>query len=212
MDLIHWCCSNLPVNTCLFSVFNFPVDKPGLHQSSFRVQGFKVQSMVLCQTEIQNQTVKANRRQSRNEKGPRWSRGYKGKSILSWEVDMTTVCEEHWGKLQGEGQLTWALEARLALARWWGRLRERFLQGLPGGSVSKESACNTGDQVPSLGEEDPWRRKWQPTPGSLSGESHGQRSLVGYSPWVRKESDTTKQLTLSHFLLARWRGLSKLEA
>ena len=36
--------------------------------------------------------------------------------------------------------------------------------------------------VQSLGGEDPWRRKWQPTPVSLPGESHGWRSLVGYSP------------------------------
>ena len=38
----------------------------------------------------------------------------------------------------------------------------------------------------------PWRRAWQPTPIFLPGESHGQRSLVGYSPWGRKESDTTE--------------------
>ena len=38
-------------------------------------------------------------------------------------------------------------------------------------------------------------RKWQPTPVFLPGESHGQRSLEGYSPWGRKESDTTEQLT-----------------
>ena len=38
------------------------------------------------------------------------------------------------------------------------------------------------------------RRKWQPTPVFLPGESHGQRSLVGYSPWGRKESDTTERL------------------
>ena len=37
-----------------------------------------------------------------------------------------------------------------------------------------------------------WRRKWQPTPLFLPGESHGQKSLVGYSPWGRKESDTTE--------------------
>ena len=43
----------------------------------------------------------------------------------------------------------------------------------------------------------PWRRKWQPTPVSLPGESHGQRSLAGYSPWSRKKSDTAEQLT--HF-------------
>ena len=38
----------------------------------------------------------------------------------------------------------------------------------------------------------PWRRNWQPTPVSLPGESHGQRSLVGYSPQGPKESDTTE--------------------
>ena len=32
----------------------------------------------------------------------------------------------------------------------------------------------------------PWRREWQPTPVFLPGESHGQRSLVGYSPWGRR--------------------------
>ena len=41
------------------------------------------------------------------------------------------------------------------------------------------------------------RRKWQPTPGFLPGESHGQRSLVGYSPRGRKESETTER---PHFL------------
>ena len=50
----------------------------------------------------------------------------------------------------------------------------------------------------------PWRRKWQPTPVFLPGESHGQRSLVGYSPWGPKESDMTEQLsvTKSYFLVA----------
>ena len=41
----------------------------------------------------------------------------------------------------------------------------------------------------------PWRRKWQPNPVFLPGKSHGQRSLVGYSPWGHKESDMTEQLT-----------------
>ena len=40
-----------------------------------------------------------------------------------------------------------------------------------------------------------WRRKWQPTPVFLPGEFHGQRSLVGYTPWGHKEPDTTKWLT-----------------
>ena len=43
-----------------------------------------------------------------------------------------------------------------------------------------------------------WRREWQPTPVFLPGESHGQRSLVGYSLWDRKELDTTKRLTDTH--------------
>ena len=38
----------------------------------------------------------------------------------------------------------------------------------------------------------PWKRAWQPTPVFLPGESRGQRSLAGYSPWGRKESDTTE--------------------
>ena len=38
----------------------------------------------------------------------------------------------------------------------------------------------------------PWRRKWQPTPVHLPGKYHGQRSLVGCSPWGHKESDTTE--------------------
>ena len=32
----------------------------------------------------------------------------------------------------------------------------------------------------------PWKRAWQPTPVFLPGESHGQRRLVGYSPWDRR--------------------------
>ena len=40
----------------------------------------------------------------------------------------------------------------------------------------------------------PWRRKWKPTPVFLPGESHGRRSLVGYSPQGRKELDTTERL------------------
>ena len=40
----------------------------------------------------------------------------------------------------------------------------------------------------------PWRRAWQLTPVFLPGDSHGQRSLAGYSQWGRKESDSTERL------------------
>ena len=46
----------------------------------------------------------------------------------------------------------------------------------------------------------PWRKKWQLTSVLLPGESHGQRGLVGYSPWGCKESDMTEWLTLSLFM------------
>ena len=38
----------------------------------------------------------------------------------------------------------------------------------------------------------PWRREWQPTPIFLTGEIHGKRRQVGYSPWGHKKSDMTK--------------------
>ena len=40
-----------------------------------------------------------------------------------------------------------------------------------------------------------WRKEWLPNPVFLPEEFHGQRSLAGYSPWDRKESDTTEQLS-----------------
>ena len=46
-----------------------------------------------------------------------------------------------------------------------------------------------------------WRRQWHPTPALLPGKSHGWRSLVGCSPWGRKESDTTERLPF-HFSLS----------
>ena len=46
-----------------------------------------------------------------------------------------------------------------------------------------------------------WRRQWPPIPVLLPGKSHGQRSLVGYSPWGLEESDTTERLPF-HFSLS----------
>ena len=62
---------------------------------------------------------------------------------------------------------------------------------VPGGLDGKVSAYNVGD-LGSIGKIS-WRRKWQPTPVLLPGKSHGQRSVVGYTPWGRKESDTTER-------------------
>ena len=64
--------------------------------------------------------------------------------------------------------------------------------------MAQRLKCLPGMQetlVQSLSWEDPLEKeKWQPTPVLLPGESHGGRSLVGYSPWGCKESDTTERL------------------
>ena len=52
-------------------------------------------------------------------------------------------------------------------------------------------------QVQSLGWEDPLEKEMATTPVLLPGKFHGQRSLVGYSPWGCKELDMTERLTLS---------------
>ena len=51
--------------------------------------------------------------------------------------------------------------------------------------------------VQSLGWEDPLEKEWPPTPVFLLGESNGQRSLIGYSPWGSKELDTTEESLLA---------------
>ena len=51
-----------------------------------------------------------------------------------------------------------------------------------------------------LGREGPLEEAMQPTPVSLPGEAHGQRSLAGYGPWGHTESDTTEQLSTHVFV------------
>ena len=70
-----------------------------------------------------------------------------------------------------------------------------YLVHFPGGSDGKSTClqCGRPGFDPCIGKI-PWRRKRQPTPVLLPEKSHGRRSLVGYSPWGHKESDTTEQL------------------
>ena len=69
---------------------------------------------------------------------------------------------------------------------------------LPAFSESKHVGWGTHNYPMAKTRFDPWvgkiswRRKWQSTPILLPGKSHGQRSLVGYSPWGHKESDMAK--------------------
>ena len=63
--------------------------------------------------------------------------------------------------------------------------------GSPGGSAVKNLQCRRCGFDPRVGKIS-WRMKQQPTPVFLPGESHGQRSLGGYSPWGCQELDTTE--------------------
>ena len=69
--------------------------------------------------------------------------------------------------------------------------------GFPGGTSSKEHPCqcrrHNGREFDLWVRKIPWRRAWHPIPVFAPGESRGQRSLVGYSPQGRKDSDTTEE-------------------
>ena len=71
---------------------------------------------------------------------------------------------------------------------WWLRMKRSCLQ------------CRRPRSDPWV-RKIPWRREWLSTPMFLPGESHGQRSLAGHSPWGRRKSDTTERLALSLFSL-----------
>ena len=74
----------------------------------------------------------------------------------------------------------------------------RAQHGFPGGVEGKESACNAGDtgSVPGSGRF-PGEGNGNLLQYSCLGESHGQRSLVAYSPWGHKESDITERVALA---------------
>ena len=88
--------------------------------------------------------------------------------------------------------LGWKLNAR-DLFKW--------TSSYSGASLVAQSVKNLpavhGTQVQSLGWKISWRRKWQTTPVSLPGKPHGQRSLVGCSPWGCEELGRTERLTFS---------------
>ena len=71
-----------------------------------------------------------------------------------------------------------------------------MIKGFPGGTVVKNLPANAGDARDTSSTPGsrrcPKSRKWQSTPVFLPGKHRGQRSLAGYSPWSRKESDMTE--------------------
>ena len=77
-------------------------------------------------------------------------------------------------------------------------VQHTYIWGFPGRSDGKSVCLQCGRPgFDPWVRKIPWRRKWQPTPVLLPGKSHRWRSLVGYSPWGHKESDTTERLHFS---------------
>ena len=76
----------------------------------------------------------------------------------------------------------------MALTSIWDSLVAQMVKNLS----AMQETC-----VQFLGWADPWRRKWQPIQVFLPGKFQQQGSPAGYSPWDRKESDTTEKLTFS---------------
>ena len=109
--------------------------------------------------------------------------------LLGWASRAFTLLQQRtvqsWCGRRGWGALGVNLFTKCLGSIW-------YVLGFPGGSDGKESACNAGDpgSIPGLGRS--------PGGGSgnplvfLPGESHGERSLVGSSPWGRRESGTTE--------------------
>ena len=82
------------------------------------------------------------------------------------------------------------LKSQAHLQMSWETVREAFAVsfhlGFPKAQWVKNLPAMQGPRFNLWARKIPWRMKWQPTPVFLPGESHGQRSLVGYSPWGRK--------------------------
>ena len=90
--------------------------------------------------------------------------------------------EIHTGKFLWAGLFHMLMSERI-ISTIWGK-------GSPGGSVGKESARIPG--FDTWVRMIPWKKNCLPTPVFLPGESHGQGSLEGYSPWAGKQSVTTE--------------------
>ena len=72
-------------------------------------------------------------------------------------------------------------------------LRNIIAGGFPEAQMVQNLPVIPETWVRSLSQEDPLEKAWQPTLVFLSGESHGEKSLVGYNPWGHKESNMTDE-------------------
>ena len=128
-----------------------------------------------------------------------------GTSLLRTNPELSTLWEANtW---------TWWLDKAVPSPCLHVEMGQRVCSlGFPCAASGKGSTCQRRRHkrrafYPWVGKI-PWRRAWQPTPVFLPGKSHGQRSLVGYSPWGRKESDMTYHACIHTFITAFPAGVS----
>ena len=120
----------------------------------------------------------------------RWSELYEGQVSLWFALGYSFI--EHNEQILSGWCLPDSLHLIFVHCVW-------CLLGFLGGSDGKESICNMEDlgSVPGLGRS-PGEGNGYPLQYSGLENSHGQRSLAGYSPWGHKELDTTEWLSLAH--------------
>ena len=116
---------------------------------------------------------------------------------------IATIYRENWSILSNplhrpqSGEALWArvfLNPGSSSMYSWVKIPKGYqIRGFPGGPSDKEPTCQCKrcSFDPGVGKI-PWRREWHPTPVSLPGKSHGQKSLVGYSPCGHKELNITE--------------------
>ena len=129
--------------------------------------------------------------EAHHESWNRFSLTALGRNQPCWYLDLGLQPPELWGNTfllfkHPAGGIEYFVRRTIQWRVW----------GLPRCQSGKESACQCRrckrhGLCPWVGKI-PWRRKWQTTPVLLPGESHGQRSLTGYSPLGCRESDMTE--------------------
>ena len=138
---------------------------------------------------------------------------YEGRILIKSYINWPCSLKEKINILQSYWELRESIKSwKIQFRKWSGNFlgRKKNLDGnpitFPNGACDKESTCQCWRCkrcrfYPWVGRI-PWRRKWHPTPAVLNGKFHGQRSLVGYSPWGHRELDTTERLSTSHWPIA----------
>ena len=138
--------------------------------------------------------------------------------VLPCKLEAAMLCSpSYMGKPCVDGNLrdspNWNLSWWLLLCTWFMSI-DTFTQGFPGGSVVSRLwlQCRRHRFNPWI-KKIPWRRKWKPTPVFLPGKSHGQKSLVGYSPWGCKRiiHDLATKQTDLHIIQALSYRIFQLE-